>query len=101
MLKAGKTDKSPLTYKGSSGVGKNRDDFGKIINAILDTIPEDKRIATVKVFDNDLEGSCGLVHIRKAHPEVFVRAGIMERGNFSAAAGFGSSEGKQGIYATF
>ena len=50
------------------------------------------------MFDNDLEGSCGLHHIRKAHPEIFVRGGIMERGNFSAAAGFGSSAGKQGIY---
>ena len=58
-------------------------------------------VATVRVFDNDLEGSCGLHHIRKKHPEVFVRGGIMERGNFSAAAGFGSSQGKQGIYATF
>jgi transketolase len=101
LLKSAKGDKSPLTYKGSSGVGKNRDDFGKIINSILDAIPEADRIASVKVFDNDLEGSCGLHHIRKAHPEVFVRGGIMERGNFSAAAGFGSEKGKQGIYATF
>jgi transketolase C-terminal domain/subunit len=62
--------------------------------------PED-RLARVRVFDNDLEGSCGLHHIRKRHPEIFVRGGIMERGNFSAAAGFGSSDGKQGIFATF
>ena len=54
-----------------------------------------------KVFDNDLEGSCGLHHIRKKHPEVFVRGGIMERGNYSAAAGFGAGAGKQGIFATF
>ena len=101
LLKAAKPDKSPLTYKGSSGVGKNRDDFGKIINEILDGIPEKERIANVRVFDNDLEGSCGLVHIRKKHPEVYIEAGIMERGNFSAAAGFGSEKGKQGIFATF
>jgi transketolase len=101
MLKAVKPDKSPLTYKGSSGVGKLRDDFGKIVNTLLDEIPEPQRVATVRVFDNDLEGSCGLVHIRKQHPEVFVRGGIMERGNFSAAAGFGSAPGKQGIFATF
>jgi transketolase C-terminal domain/subunit len=86
---------------GSSGVGKNRDDFGKIVNEILDGMSEEKRLASVRVFDNDLEGSCGLHHIRKRHPEVFVRGGIMERGNFSAAAGFGSSQGRQGIYATF
>jgi transketolase len=101
MLKAAKPDKSPLTFKGSSGAGKNRDDFGKIINGILDGMTEAKRLESVRVFDNDLEGSCGLHHIRKAHPEVFVRGGIMERGNFSAAAGFGSTEGKQGIYGTF
>ena len=101
MLKAAKPEKSPLTFKGSSGVGKNRDDFGKIINEILDGMSEEQRLDSVRVFDNDLEGSCGLHHIRKAHPEIFVRGGIMERGNFSAAAGFGSSKGKQGIFATF
>ena len=101
MLKAAKPDKSPLVYKGSSGVGKNRDDFGKILNEILDGMSEADRIASVRVFDNDLEGSCGTVHVRKAHPEVFVQGGIMERGNFSAAAGFGSSKGRQGIFATF
>ena len=101
MLKSPVTDKSPLTFKGSSGVGKNRDDFGKIINGLLDAMTPEQRVASVRVFDNDLEGSCGLVHIRKAHPEVFVRGGIMERGNYSAAAGFGSSPGRQGIFATF
>lgn len=101
MLKAAQPQKSPLNYRGSSGVGRNRDEFGKIINGILDDMSEADRIASVRVFDNDLEGSCGLHHIRKKHPEVFVRGGIMERGNYSAAAGFGSSKGKQGIYATF
>jgi transketolase len=101
LLKAAKPDKSPLTFKGSSGVGKNRDDFGKIINGILDAMSEARRLDSVRVFDNDLEGSCGLHHIRKQHPEIFVRGGIMERGNFSAAAGFGSTKGRQGIYATF
>jgi len=101
MLKAAKTEKSPITYRGSSGVGKNRDDFGKLINEMLDGLDEATRVATVRVFDNDLEGSCGLHHIHKKHPEVFVRGGIMERGNYSAAAGFGSSKGKQGIFATF
>ena len=101
MLKAAKPAKSPLTFRGSSGVGKNRDDFGKIINEILDGMSGTERLASVRVFDNDLEGSCGLHHIRKKHPEVFIRGGIMERGNYSAAAGFGSSKGKQGIYGTF
>ncbi len=101
MLRAAKPGKSPLAYRGSSGAGKNRDDFGKLVNALLDQMSAAERLASVRVFDNDLEGSCGLHHIRKQHPEVFVRGGIMERGNYSAAAGFGSVAGKQGIYATF
>jgi transketolase len=101
MLKAAKPEKNPLQYKGSSGVGKNRDDFGKIINEILDGMSEQQRLDSVRVFDNDLMGSQGLHHIAKKHPEVFVEGGIMERGNFSAAAGFGYVKGKQGIYSTF
>lgn len=101
MLKAAKPDKSPLSYQGSSGVGKPRDDFGKVINELLDGMSEAQRLESIRVFDNDLEGSCGLHHIRKKYPDVFVRGGIMERGNFSAAAGFGSSPGKQGVFATF
>lgn len=101
MLKNAKPSKSPLTFKGSSGVGKNRDDFGKIVNEILEKMSPEERLAKVRVFDNDLEGSCGLHHIRKKFPEIFVRAGIMERGNYAAASGFGFEKGRQGIYATF
>lgn len=101
MLKSAKGDKNPNTYKGSSGVGKNRDDFGKLINEILDGMTLEQRLESVRIFDNDLMGSQGLHHIAKKHPEVFIEAGIMERGNFSAAAGFGYTKGKQGIYSTF
>ncbi|MCA9063864.1 MAG: transketolase, partial [Planctomycetaceae bacterium] len=91
------------SYRGSDAksVGKNRDLFGKILNEILDGIPEAERVASIRVFDSDLEGSCGLNHVRAAHPEVFVRGGIMERGNYSAAAGFGYEAGRQGVFATF
>ncbi len=78
---------------------KNRDDFGKIICNILKTMPDRK--SKVLVIDSDLEGSCGLHHIRKAFPEVYVNGGIMERNNFSVAAGFGAQEGRQGIFGTF
>jgi transketolase C-terminal domain/subunit len=80
-------------------MGKVRDDFGKVICEILDGLdaPEDK----VLVVDSDLEGSCGLHHIRKNHPEVYVSGGIMERNNYSVAAGFGSEPGRVGIYGTF
>jgi transketolase C-terminal domain/subunit len=62
---------------------------------------EEQRLATVRVFDCDLEGSCGLHHIRKKFPRVYISAGIMERGNFSSAAGFGAEKGRQGIFETF
>jgi transketolase len=101
LIQGAKPDKNPASFKGSSGQGNLRDSFGKIVNEILDAMPAADRVANVRVFDNDLEGSCGTIHIRKAHPEVFVQAGIMERGNFSAAAGFGSSKGRQGVFATF
>ncbi len=87
-------------YKGSSPeMAKNRDDFGKYVCEILKDMPDRKE--RVIVVDSDLEGSCGLHHIRKAFPEVYVHGGIMERNNFSVAAGFGAAAGKQGIFATF
>jgi transketolase len=101
MLKSAAPSKSPLKFRGSSGSGRNRDDFGKLVNELLEPLSPEQRLASVRVFDNDLEGSCGLHHIRARFPDIFVRGGIMERGNFSAAAGFGSSAGKQGIFATF
>ena len=89
-----------VTYKGSAPEqAKNRDDFGKYICEILKDMPDRKE--RVIVVDSDLEGSCGLHHIRKAYPEVYVHGGIMERNNFSVAAGFGATAGKQGIFATF
>jgi len=89
-----------LTYKGSTPEqAKNRDDFGKYVCEILKDMPDRKE--RVIVVDSDLEGSCGLHHIRKAYPEVYVHGGIMERNNFSVAAGFGATAGKQGIFATF
>ena len=91
------------TYEGSctKNIGKNRDLFGKFLNEILAGMSEVQRVASVRVFDSDLEGSCGLNHVRAAHPEVFVRGGIMERSNFSAAAGFGYESGRQGVFGTF
>jgi transketolase C-terminal domain/subunit/transketolase N-terminal domain/subunit len=87
-------------YLGSTAeTAKNRDDFGKIICDILKMMPNRK--SKVLVVDSDLEGSCGLHHIRKAFPEVYVSGGVMERNNFSVAAGFGAEKGRQGIFGTF
>ena len=49
----------------------------------------------------DLEGSTGLKVIHTKHPEVFIPSGIMERGNLSAAAGFGFDKDKFGEYTVF
>lgn len=85
----------------SKETARNRDLFGKIVCDLLGKLSAEERVRRVRVIDSDLEGSCGLVHIRKAYPEVYVSAGIMERSNFSAAAGFGMEKGRQGIFGTF
>lgn len=100
ILRTFKVDKQKASYLGSTPeMGKVRDDFGKVVCEILDGM--DKPQEKVIVVDSDLEGSCGLHHIRKNHPEVYVHGGIMERNNYSVAAGFGAEEGRQGIFGTF
>lgn len=100
MLQSYAVKKSKVTYLGSTPeTGKVRDDFGKAVCEILDSM--ENPAAKVLVVDSDLEGSCGLHHIRKNHPEVYVHGGIMERNNYSVAAGFGSEPGRQGIFGTF
>ena len=100
ILENATKESATRTYLGSSKEkAKNRDNFGKIICDILQEIPDRK--SKVLVVDSDLEGSCGLHHIRKTFPEVYVHGGIMERNNFSVAAGFGATPGKQGIFGTF
>jgi transketolase len=89
-----------VLYQGSSSESdKNRDAFGRIVSDLIKEL--DNPVDRVLVVDSDLEGSCGLHHIRKNCPDVYVNGGIMERNNFSVAAGFGSIPGKQGIYGTF
>jgi len=101
-LNSVKVEKKSFTYAGSSPeTASNRTEFGNIVNGILDKMSEADRIAKVLVVDSDLEGSTGLNAIRKAHPEVCINGGVQERGNFSAAAGFGFEKGKQGIFSTF
>ncbi|MCA9714495.1 MAG: transketolase [Myxococcales bacterium] len=102
MIAAQRQDPNPHTFQGSSAkTGKNRSLFGEALCDILDRMSPERRRASVMVIDSDLEGSCGLNHVRARHPEVFVRGGIQERGNYSAAAGFGMERGRQGVFATF
>ncbi len=100
LLNDTKALKTTTVYRGSTKeTGKNRDDFGKAICEVLAGMTDPN--SAVLVVDSDLEGSCGLHHIRKQFPEVYVHGGIMERNNFSVAAGFGSTFGRQGIFGTF
>lgn len=101
-LKSIKAPKQEYTFMGSSDKwDANRNVFGDAAVEIMGRMSEAERIEKVRVIDSDLEGSCGLKKIHDAFPEVFIASGIMERGNFSAAAGFGMEAGKQGIFGTF
>jgi transketolase len=101
-LKGIQKPKQTYTFLGSSDkLDANRNVFGDAVVGVLSRMSESDRKAKVKVIDSDLEGSCGLKKIHDANPEVFIPSGIMERGNLSAAAGFGMEKGKQGIFATF
>jgi len=101
-LKGIKTPKNDAVFLGSGDKwDANRNVFGDTAVAIMGRMSEAERIEKIRVIDSDLEGSCGLNKIHSAYPEVFISSGIMERGNFSAAAGFGMEKGKQGIFGTF
>jgi len=92
----------PLIYLGSTRENAaNRVEFGEAVVRVLDGYSKEENAKRVMVIDSDLEGSTGLKVIHQKHPEVFVPSGIMERGNFSAASGFGFEKGKFGVFSTF
>eukprot|EP00960_Hanusia_phi_P063001 765329-Hanusia_phi.AAC.1 len=68
---------------------------------ILAAMSPEERKSKVMCIDSDLEGSTGLKVIHQQFPDIFVQSGIMERGNFQAAAGFGMDKSKQAIFSTF
>lgn len=95
---------NPHQYRGvSKDKGSNRSIFGEAVNAVLDGLSKEEAARRVMVIDSDLAGSTGLKAIHSKHPESFVASGVMERGNFSAAAGFGfgSNGERQGVFSTF
>ncbi|OQU98342.1 Transketolase, domain-containing protein [Cladophialophora immunda] len=99
-----KPQDNPYKYRGSSkDKGSNRTIFGEAVNSVLDGLSKDEAARRVMVIDSDLEGSTGLKGIHAKHPEVFIPSGVMERSNFSAAAGFGfgSNGERQGVFSTF
>jgi transketolase len=102
FLREVKAPKNEDVFLGSSDKwDANRNVFGDAVVGVLSKLSEAERKEKVRVVDSDLEGSCGLHKIHTAYPETFISSGIMERGNFSAAAGFGMEAGKQGIFGTF
>ncbi len=100
-LKGVEKPSAPKQFAGSGDSwGSNRNVFGEAVVDVLNGLSDAEK-KNVVCIDSDLAGSCGLNKIHAAHPDVFVSSGIMERGNLSAAAGFGMEAGKQGIFGTF
>ncbi|KAH9958659.1 thiamine diphosphate-binding protein [Russula compacta] len=92
----------PYLYAGSTReANANRVAFGEAVSAVLDGLSKDDAARKVMVIGSDLQGSTGLRVIHQKHPEVFIPSGVMERGNFSAAAGFGFDPDKFGVFSTF
>ena len=99
-IETGEATVPPAKLLGSGASGACRKQFGLSLAAILKGLsPADRQ--RVRAFDSDLEGSVGLTQIREQFPECFTSGGVQERGNFLAAAGFGSQSDHQGIFATF
>ncbi|WP_414567463.1 transketolase C-terminal domain-containing protein [Nostoc sp. CCY 9925] len=91
--------KASYTFTGSSS--KTRHIFDATVVSILSGMTPAERQEKVMCIDSDLGESCGINKISQAYPEIFYHGGIMERGNFAAAAGFGMEKGKQGIFSTY
>ena len=101
-LKSVKKTADPQSeYLGTGDKGSMRSTCGDSIVKAIAVIPEAERTSKVMVIDSDLGGSTAMTKVQKAFPEVYVQSGVMERGNFSAAAGFGMEKGKQGVFSTF
>ena len=99
-IAAAKGGMAAMEFKGSGEKGACRKQFGASVANILREMSEADR-KKVHAFDSDLEGSVGLTAIRQEFPSCFTSAGVQERGNYLAAAGFGSKKGNLGIFATF
>jgi len=103
ILRAIQPSSDPAMFVGSTKEkGACRVQFGEAVSNVLDKTSKEENQGKVMVIDSDLEGSTGLSVIHKRHPEVFIPSGIMERGNFSAAAGFGAFKADRvGVFSTF
>ena len=89
------------TYSFTGSKSKTRHIFDATVVSLLSSMTPAQRREKVMCIDSDLGESCGINKISQAYPEIFYHGGIMERGNFAAAAGFGMETGKQGIFSTY
>jgi len=102
LIQSMKKTKDPYgEYLGYGPADSSRMSVAEAMCAQLAKMNKEERVANVMVMDSDLEGSTGLKKIHEQFPEIFVKSGIMERGNFSACAGFGRDAGKQAVFSTF
>jgi len=101
LLKSVQGTKDPHEYLGCGAPGSLRVTVGNTIIKLIKDIPAAERAKRVCYVDSDLGSSTGLAGLEKECPEVYVHSGVMERGNFSAAAGFGNAPERQGIMSTF
>ena len=101
MIEAVPKTADPYEYKGAGKYESLRGAVAEAMCTELAKMTAEERKERVVSIDSDLEGSTGANKIRQNFPEMHVQSGIMERGNFSACAGFGREEGKQGLFSTF
>eukprot|EP01065_Artemidia_motanka_P027307 TRINITY_DN32529_c0_g1_i1.p2 TRINITY_DN32529_c0_g1~~TRINITY_DN32529_c0_g1_i1.p2 ORF type:complete len:677 (+),score=228.77 TRINITY_DN32529_c0_g1_i1:74-2032(+) len=101
LLKTIKPSKDPHTYAGSGNPGSMRGAVGETLINIISAMSPAERKERVLYVDSDLGSSTGIAKLEGKCPEVYCHSGVMERGNFSAAAGFGSRPGRVGIMSTF
>jgi len=95
------TTKTPDTYsyQACGAMEAMRKVVGQTVTDLIGNIQDAK--SKVMVIDSDLGGSTNFNLIQKKHPSVYIQSGVMERGNFAAAAGFGMHPEKQGVFSTF
>jgi len=88
-------------YRGSSSEwGSCRKAFGSTLAEMMKKAGSSGR-KNIRVYSADLGGSTGVAAVQEHFPENYVSGGVMERGLFLRAAGFGSKKGCQGVFATF
>mmetsp|Transcript_14863 Transcript_14863/g.20997 ORF Transcript_14863/g.20997 Transcript_14863/m.20997 type:complete len:688 (-) Transcript_14863:187-2250(-) len=100
-LKLETKTKDPRQYSGIGAMDAMRKTVGQTVVDILGAMSPEDRKEKVMVIDSDLGGSTSFNKVQAKYPEIYVQSGVMERGNFAAAAGFGMHPEKQGVFSTF